>query len=299
MDIPERPGPRGGAPAAGGHSRVVGPEALPAGGKVLRAGERQPSGTDPLASEVAGLRDNETMSEIGDRAAAIVQRAASNTVSPAVAALMTAAGVVTGHLELAAWAVPVSALAGSATEESVALVRRLWVTEGVEDFADAVEAETGKPIEDLLAEEGVTRKARQLLGEAVASAATTADEWKVRTLARAFVVGATDGTKVDEMRILVRLLEDFEGADARFLAAAFNGGEGGSSFTASDLNKRDEGLGLSTPFILQKLRGIQLIELVKSGANRSDRQETFGLTHSGRCCALMLMHIDGHTQAAS
>src|SRR5215207_2377430 len=31
-DIPESPGSRGGAPAAGGRVRVVGPEALPAGG---------------------------------------------------------------------------------------------------------------------------------------------------------------------------------------------------------------------------------------------------------------------------
>jgi hypothetical protein len=185
---------------------------------------------------------------------------------------------------------------GSATEESVALVRRLWITEGVEDFADAVESETGKPIEELLTEEGVTRKARQLLGEAVASAATTADEWKVRMLARAFVIGATDGTKVDEMRVLVRLLQDFEGVDARCLAAAFNKSEGGTSFTASDLNKRDGGLGLVTPFILRKFQDAGLINVLKGGAGS---QESYVLTHSGRCCALMLTRIDGETQAAS
>ncbi|MEV4500250.1 hypothetical protein AB0J84_31740 [Micromonospora arborensis] len=233
------------------------------------------------------------MTEIGDRAVAIVQRAAGNTVSPAVAALMTAAGVVTGHPDLAAWAVPVSALVGSATEESVALVRRMWIAEGVEDFADAVESETGKPIEELLAEESVTRKARQLLGEAVVSAATTADEWKVRMLARAFVIGATDGTKVDEMRFLVRLLEDFEGADARCLAAVFNKGKPGTSFIASDINKRDEGLGLVTPFILRKFEEAGLIRVVKSSAQRASDQDSYALTQSGRCCALMLTRLDG------
>jgi hypothetical protein len=213
---------------------------------------------------------------------------------------MTTAAVVTGHPDLALWAVPVSALAGSVTEESLALVRRLWVAEGVEDFANAVEDETGRPIEDLLAEEGVTRKARQLLGEAVTSAGTTADEWRVRTLARAFIVGATDGAKVDEMRLLVRLLEDFEGVDARCLAAAFNGGgDGSSSFTASDLNKRDEGLGLSTPFTLRKFQDRGFVGRPTTGMPRVDGQETFGLTHRGRCLALMLTHVDRQNQAAS
>jgi hypothetical protein len=38
--IREPPGSRGGVPAAGGSIRVVGPEALPAGGLIARAAER-------------------------------------------------------------------------------------------------------------------------------------------------------------------------------------------------------------------------------------------------------------------
>ena len=48
--IPERPGPGRDALAAGGHPRVVGPEALPAGGTLVRHAAWHPNdwrGGDP------------------------------------------------------------------------------------------------------------------------------------------------------------------------------------------------------------------------------------------------------------
>lgn len=199
------------------------------------------------------------MGEALDRAVAIVQRAAGNTVAPGVAALMTAAAAVTGNPSLAIWAVPASALAGSATEEAVAFVRGLWAAEGVQRFAEAVEEDSGSTAHELLEREGVGRKGRQLLGEAVEASSATSDDWKVRVLARAFIVGAKDHTKIDEMRLLVKLVDDLEGVDARCLAAAVRCKE---IFRARELLEFDRQLEAVAAIILSKLARLGFLDVV-------------------------------------
>ncbi|WP_117214637.1 hypothetical protein [Allorhizocola rhizosphaerae] len=199
------------------------------------------------------------MGEAIDRAAAIVQRAAGNTVAPGVAALMTAAAAVTGNPSLAIWAVPVSALAGSATEEAVAFVKGLWAAEGVQRFAEAVEEDSGSTAPELLEREGVGRKGRHLLGEAVEASSTTSDDWKVRVLARAFIVGAKDHTKIDEMRLLVKLVDDLEGVDARCLAAAVRCKE---VFLTRELLEFDRQLEAVAAILLSKLVRLGFLDVV-------------------------------------
>ena len=62
--IPERPGSGGGAPAAGGPVRVVGPEALPAGGALTRSKPR-PGGNRQAALLCAGYRPAERRHRMG------------------------------------------------------------------------------------------------------------------------------------------------------------------------------------------------------------------------------------------
>ncbi|MFI6079291.1 hypothetical protein ACIA5C_48105 [Actinoplanes sp. NPDC051343] len=210
------------------------------------------------------------MGEIQDRAVAIVQRAAGNTVAPAVAALLTVAAAVLKRPELGAVAVPASALAGSVVEESVSLVYRLWAAEGAQQFKEAVESESGTTVDELAAGAHSTRKTRQLLGEAVGASTATGDEWKIRVLARAFVVGAKDGSRADEMRMLIALLEDFEGVDARCLAAATKAGE---QFRVENIAKRDRGIAHVAPILVRKLIKLEFIEAVdRSQQHLSDRE---------------------------
>ncbi|MBQ1030273.1 hypothetical protein KBX26_09705 [Micromonospora sp. C97] len=222
------------------------------------------------------------MGEAQDRAVAIVQRAAGNTVAPAVAALLTVAAAVLNRPELGVAAVPASALAGSVVEESVSLVYRLWAAEGAQRFSEAVESESGSTVDDLAAGEQSDRKTRQLLGEAVGASTTTADEWKIRVLARAFVVGAKDKSRADEMRMLIALLEDFEGVDARCLSVINKAPE---QFRVEDIAKRDRGIAHVAPILVQKLAKLTFIEAVPrsqqhlSGEERDelrDAQQTMG-----------------------
>jgi hypothetical protein len=112
------------------------------------------------------------MGEIGRRTAGVVGRAAGNTVGPAVTALMTAAGAVLGHPDLAAAAVPGGAIAGAMTEEGVALITRIWQdkSERVATFADTGEQETGRPVEELIAEAADDPRRAELLARAVEAA---------------------------------------------------------------------------------------------------------------------------------
>jgi hypothetical protein len=153
-----------------------------------------------------------------ERAAGIVARTFGNTVSPVVSALMAAAAIATGDPMIGGWAIPAGALAGVLAEEAVVTARRAWAAEGVQQFAEEVEAETGEPVEETLVGLRADRAARRLMGEAVAAAADAADEWKIRVLARAFVAGARDGSRVDEMRMLITALHGVETVDARVLA---------------------------------------------------------------------------------
>jgi hypothetical protein len=132
---------------------------------------------------------------------------------------MVAAAVTTRNPQFAEWSIPAGALAGTLSEEAFNTARRAWATEGIGLFAEAIEDEAGISVEDWLTTATPDRKTRLLLGEAVDMASMTADEWRIRTLARAFVVGAGDGSKVDPMRMLVRYVADLDAVDVRMLRA--------------------------------------------------------------------------------
>jgi hypothetical protein len=154
---------------------------------------------------------------------------------------MTTAAIATGNGDLAVWALPAGSMAGPLTEEGVLLVHRAWGdrAERVQEFADAVAAEAGKPIDEVLDEVSGDRKGRQLLGEAVAASVDAVDEWKIRMLAKAFVRGAQDGAVVDEMRMLIDVLRPVEVAEVRFLAVF---GKGRNLLRLDDVEKADPGL---------------------------------------------------------
>lgn len=64
---------------------------------------------------------------------------------PSVTALMQAAAIAAGNVDLALWVNPVGAMAGSLTEEGVQLVGRAWsiCREKVQSLADAIQEPAG------------------------------------------------------------------------------------------------------------------------------------------------------------
>lgn len=153
----------------------------------------------------------------------VVARIFGNVANPVVTAVMMAAAATTGDPTFAALSIPAGATAGVLAEKAVANLRNAWRAEGVEGFVEEVEAQSGVPMTETL--EGLTdRPARKLLGEAAAVAADSVDEWRVRMLARAFLAGASDGSRVDEMRMLVGILAGLDTVDARMLALVQVGG---------------------------------------------------------------------------
>src|SRR4051794_15132394 len=129
-----------------------------------------------------------------ERATGVVARTVGNTVSPVTAALLASAGIALSSPALATWAIPASALAGALTEEGITLIQRAWQdrSDRVQEFADIVTERVGMPVDEFLVQESVGRRARLLLSDAVAATTETHDEWKIETLAEAFVRGAQD-----------------------------------------------------------------------------------------------------------
>jgi hypothetical protein len=160
------------------------------------------------------------VSELANRVERVLAATAGDIVSPTVAGLMAAAALTTGDAALAVWALPAGAFAGALTAEGATLVRRAWSDRGdrVRRFAEAAAKEAGIPVDavpTLAADETV----RQLLGVTVQAASEAHGEWKLQMLAKAFVRGAEDPAKVDEIVLLVDVLKDVEVADVRMLAA--------------------------------------------------------------------------------
>lgn len=153
------------------------------------------------------------------RAIAVTSRAAGNTVSPAIAALFTLAGVATGQPVMAVAAVLAGALAGSLTEEAVGLVASVWRDrqERIQDFARAAEDEADRSIEDLLAEAMKDAKVRELLARSVETAARSLDDWKIDLLAATFVGGLRDDALVDDVLLLVEAIRQLETPHMRVL----------------------------------------------------------------------------------
>jgi hypothetical protein len=164
------------------------------------------------------------MGELAERMTGVAARAVGNTMSPAVVAIMTAAAIAQHKPELATvWAVPVSALAGSLTEEGVQLVRQVWEDKArrVGHFADVAAEESGSSWDDLLSHAAHDEKVRELLARTVDGVASTIDSWKIEALAKVFANGASDGARIDDMLLLTGLVRELEGPHARLLAAFY------------------------------------------------------------------------------
>jgi hypothetical protein len=166
------------------------------GGTIDAFGRRCPAW--PVCVSVIA-RDTWAVDDVEGRALAVLGRTLSNTVSPGVAALMVLAGVDVGT------ATATGALAGSLSEEGVSVIATLLEsrTRRVRQFAEVVESESGITLARVLEEAQHDEAALELLALAVASAARAADDWKVRTLARAFVRGTDGGDAVDRSRLVI------------------------------------------------------------------------------------------------
>lgn len=222
-------------------------------------------------------------------------RAAGNTVSPAVAALMTAAGVATGHPELAAWAVPAAALAGSLTEEGVALVRQSWADRGerVRRFAETAADEAGHPIDELLAEATRYPAKLELLVQAVEGASRALHEAKVDALARIAARGVADGTKVDEMLVMMDVVRQLELPHLQILVTLSGPPSGpysmdGYVWRGRLLFERIPGIRTAFMGLVAKLQSLALVTVRGDPEKRGVAGVAAELTPFGRECARFL-----------
>lgn len=229
-----------------------------------------------------------------ERVVGIVANAAGNYVNPAVTGLLSLAAAVTGRAELLALAVPAGAVAGAVTEDLVANARRIWVGDGIGQFADAVESAAGMPIDELtktVADRGVL----VLLAESVAAATEAPhDEWKLGALARAFVTGFRDPARVDEQRLLVETLRDVEAADVRLLAAVYRlerANQGISNprmVNEGNLKTEDSGLRDVVPLLAARLVKGGLLAAEPDPLSAWPRDQQWRLTGLGWRCSELL-----------
>lgn len=211
-----------------------------------------------------------------ERLTGIIARAAGNTVSPTVTALMQAAAITTGNIDLALWATPAGAIAGSLTEESVALLRSAWSDRSsrVQSLAENIAGIVGVPVEQVPRLASGDANVRRLLGVTVEAATEAESAWKLRVLATAFTQGAKDPAKVDPMVYVIEALKDVEAADARVLAAV----SVNPHVRITELIEHDAGLAPALPLLLDRLIKMGLLAV---GRNPN----TYYLTAVGAYCA--------------
>ncbi|GII25460.1 hypothetical protein [Planosporangium mesophilum] len=231
------------------------------------------------------------MGEIARRVVDVVAGTVGDTVNPAVTGLLATAAVVTRNPELAVLSVPTGALAGALTEQGVQLVTQTLRDRAhrVQQFADAVEDETGQPIEDFVAEHVTDGAKRTFLGETVDAVTDAKTAWKIKVLARVFVQGAKDGDLIEETALYVNILRDLEAAHARFLAAmkAAPADGPGRSSTLKAIIGCDAGLAIAAPILYR--------HLIERGIVKSDHENIDGpylrLTDLGSTCADWLENL--------
>ena len=218
----------------------------------------------------------------------ILARTAGNIVNPAVTALMQAAAIATGNVDLALWANPVGAAAGSLTEEGAVLVRRAWSgrRDRVEQFANFIEEETNAQIDDLLKVASDDPRVLKLLAVTVQSVTDARDVWKIRTLAKVFVRGATDPAQVDELVYLAETLAEVDGPDARLLAVLRHN----RWMNPGEMSLADPGLGPAVVPIARKLVRLGLVGYSSA---------VYGLTDLGMYCANRLNEVGAESERGS
>jgi len=235
--------------------------------------------------------------ELAERVERVVAGTASGVASPIATSLLTAAGIVTGNAELVAFALPAGAFTGAVAAEGVGLVRRAWSdrADRVDRFAEAAAEEMGVPVEELLAIGESSKEVRCLLGVAVEAATEARGDWKIRTLARAFVTGAKDPAVVDELMVLTELLKDVEVADVRLMAQLAKehsfereGSESRLFKYLGDLASGDPGLG---QVVVPLARKLQMAGFVESEP-RDNGMRVYRLTDLGGYLCEQLERFD-------
>lgn len=168
------------------------------------------------------------MGEVAERITGVIARTAGNTVGSSVSALLTAGAIVTGNVDLALWATPIGAAAGSFTEEGAQLVRRAWTdrADRAQEFAEAVAEEAGVPFDEVPLLATHDAQTRRLLGTTLEAATEANSHWRIRMLAKVFVEGHKDPAAVDRMVYLVGALESVEAPEMRLFAAVWCEGRG-------------------------------------------------------------------------
>jgi hypothetical protein len=253
------------------------------------------------------------VSELAERVGATLARASGNTVGPGVAGLMMLASVVLGNPDLAIWAGPASALAGSATEEMVDYARATLTSrlKQVEYLDDDIQSQLGVSHEDLVEQALGDPKLLKLLADTVQGAAEAHDTSKVHTLAQAYVRGARDGALVDEMTLLVEKLRGVGIPEIRLLSvlakpglsadrgatphqwsARNRGGNYLPVWPTDKVSKEDPGL--------SKVIYLLYPKLVDAGLAEREASDNFSLTPLGFTCAQLLADIGvDHSAAVS
>jgi hypothetical protein len=258
-----------------------------------------------LRDDIAAVGQLDTVGELAERTAAVLSRAIGNTVSPAVAALMTAAGVAAGRPEFAAWAVPASALAGSLTEEGIALVRQSWTDRGerVQLFAETAADDAGCTLDDLLAE-AIRHPAKlELLVQAVEGASRALHQAKVEALARIVASGIVDDTKVDEMLVMMDVVRQLELPHLLILATLAEPPSGplsGDKYAWRGRRLFDLIPGIRPAFVglVAKLQSLALVTMT-SRPDSAAEMAPLELTPFGRECARFLRNRRACSEDAS
>jgi len=248
-------------------------------------GDHVPDGGRDRVRPAGKLVDMSDDLELADRVERVLAATAGDIVNPAVAGLMTAAALATGNPALAVWAIPAGAAAGALTNEGALLVRRAWSDRSsrAERFARAAAEEAGVSIDEIASIAAASEDNRRLLGVTLEAATEAHSEWKLRTLARAFVRGASDGAKVDEMVYLTARLRDLEVADVRILKVLSCKTSDGSAWWALPaISDVDRGL--------DRVAVVLLDRLVTTGLARSNGN-VWMLSDVGSFIATMLEEI--------
>jgi len=221
----------------------------------------------------------------GERASGVVARFIGNTVSPFVTMLMALASAAMGHPEMMWTSVPVGAAAGVAVEDAARALGRAWAEKGVQALQEDIEEETGEEIGTVVSRVWPDRKATRLLAEAVTESAQAVDDWAIRNLARAFVLGAKNPAELDHMRDLIRMMSGLEEKHARVMAVLRKPNDSASEhkgsyvYVVDEVAKVDAALGHTVAILAGDLEKAGLVNL---------QHNLVALSPKGWSCAALL-----------
>ena len=247
------------------------------------------------------------MNEVGRHVSNVFSGASGNTVSSAVTALCSMAGVALHEPGLGLAAVPVGAVAGSVTQEAISAVSSLLEQRRsrIERFAGEAEKTTGTQMEKLLREAGTDPRTLEMLARSVEAASRSLDDQKIDLLARIFVSGVHDSAKVDEANILIEALRQLEAPHLRLLSVLAEPGphlvpgrptedrprtpENMArihTWRAEDIFAVDPGLRGAYDALIARLYALGLV--YDEGSGRLDYEPLWFLTQLGRACVQYL-----------